>query len=126
MDLIHTFNVELVYIRSPFPMGKTGLTLKDGQVIPAGKSSNMISMWGPAVKPGDQARISEILVKNDRIHFEINGGAGQAEKLVPAHSVRRGRRHDSRARATLAPTRRGSYVDLVLNGATCPNWIRNS
>ncbi len=24
MDLIHTFNFELVYIRSPFPMGKTG------------------------------------------------------------------------------------------------------
>ena len=32
MDLIRAFNAELVYIRSPFPMGKTGLTLKqDGQ-----------------------------------------------------------------------------------------------
>ena len=31
MDLIRAFNFELVYIRSPFPMGKTGLTLKEGQ-----------------------------------------------------------------------------------------------
>src|SRR6266404_5218111 len=81
MDLIRAFNAELVYIRSPFPMGKTGLTLKDGQLTPSGEDlQRMISMWGPAVKPGDQARISEILVKNDRIHFEINGGAVKKQK----------------------------------------------
>src|SRR5438094_8886445 len=81
MDLIRAFNAELVYIRSPFPMGKTGLTLKEGQVTPSGEElQRMLAMWGPAVKPGDQARISQILVKNDRIHFEINGGAGKRKK----------------------------------------------
>src|SRR6478672_10966295 len=76
MDLIRAFNSELVYIRAPFPMGKTGLTLKEGHVTPNGDDlQRMLAMWGPAVKPGDQARISQILVKNDRIHFEINGGA---------------------------------------------------
>ena len=81
MDLIRAFNSELVYIRSPFPMGKTGLTLKDGQLTPSGEElQRMIAMWGPAVKPGDQARISQILVKSDRIHFEINGGPVKKEK----------------------------------------------
>src|SRR5205814_2405110 len=75
MDLIRAFNAELVYLRSPFPMGKTGLTLKDGQLSPSGEQlQRMMAMWGPAAKPGDQARISQILIKNDRIHFEINGG----------------------------------------------------
>ena len=81
MDLIRTFNAELVYIRSPFPMGKTGLTLKDGNLSPSGEElENKLAMWGPAAKPGDQARISEILVKNDRIHFEINGGPVKKQK----------------------------------------------
>src|ERR1700693_5647211 len=82
MDLIRAFNAELVYIRSPFPMGKVGLTLKqDGQVTPSGEERKMmLTMWGRAAKPGDQARISQILVKNDRIHFEINGGPVKKEK----------------------------------------------
>ena len=41
---------------------------------------NMLAMWGPAAKPGDQARISEVLVKRDRIHFEINGGPVKKQK----------------------------------------------
>ena len=62
MDLIRAFNAELVYLRAPFPMGKTGLTLKDGQLSPSGEQlQRMMAMWGPAAKPGDQARISQIL-----------------------------------------------------------------
>src|SRR5438046_9954664 len=57
MDLIRAFNAELVYIRSPFPMGKKGLMLKDGKLSPSGgELEQMIAMWGPAAKPGDQAR----------------------------------------------------------------------
>ena len=29
IELIRTFNADLVYIRTQFPMGKTGLTIKD-------------------------------------------------------------------------------------------------
>src|SRR5262249_54085269 len=75
MDMVRGFNSELVYIRSPFPMGKKGLTLKDGKLSPSGQElQQMMAMWGPAAKPGDQARISSIIIKDDRIHFEINGG----------------------------------------------------
>jgi hypothetical protein len=56
MDLVRTFNAELVYIRAPFPMGKIGLTLKDGNLSPSGDElQNKLAMWGPAAKPGDQA-----------------------------------------------------------------------
>ena len=36
LDLIRAFEAELVYIRSPFPMGRKGLTVKNGEVSPSG------------------------------------------------------------------------------------------
>ena len=117
MDLIRAFNSELVYIRAPFPMGKTGLTLKEGQVTPNGDDlQRMLAMWGPAVKPGDQARISQILVKNDRIHFEINGGAVKKQKWYQHIQFGGGGGMTSIAPSDPDANPRGSYVDLVFNG----------
>lgn len=117
MDLIRAFNAELVYIRSPFPMGKTGLTLKDGNLSPDGEQlQNMLAMWGPAAKPGDQARISEILVKNDRIHFEINGGPVRKQKWYQRIQVSGGGGTVSPTPSDAGANPRGSYVDLVFNG----------
>ncbi len=117
MDLIRAFNAELVYIRSPFPMGKTGLTLKEGQVTPNGEElQRMLAMWGPAVKPGDQARISQILVKNDHIHFEINGGPVKKQKWYQHIQFGGGGGMTSVAPSDSNANPRGSYVDLVFNG----------
>jgi len=38
VELIRTFNSDLVYIRTQFPMGKVGLTLKDGKISPSGEN----------------------------------------------------------------------------------------
>jgi hypothetical protein len=117
MDLIRAFNAELVYIRSPFPMGKTGLTLKDGKLSPSGEElERMMAMWGPAAKPGDQARISEILVKNDRIHFEINGGPIKKQKWYQRIQVGGMGGMTSVAPSDPNANPRGSYVDLVFDG----------
>jgi len=116
MDLIRAFNAELVYIRAPFPMGKEGLTLKDGKVSPSGEElQQMIAMWGPAAKPGDQARISDIVVKGDRIHFEINGGPVKKKKWYQRIEV-----GGSGGMTPVAPSDananpRGSYLDLVFD-----------
>ncbi len=117
MDLIRAFNAELVYLRAPFPMGKTGLTLKDGQLSPSGEElQRMMAMWGPAAKPGDQARISQILVKNERIHFEINGGPVKKQKWYQHIQVGGGGGMTSIAPSDANANPRGSYVDLVFNG----------
>ena len=66
------------------------------------------------VKPGDQARISAIMVKNDRIHFEINGGPVKKQKWYQHIQVGGGGGMiQSRRRNSRNP--RGSYVDLVFN-----------
>lgn len=81
IDLIRSLDAELVYIRTPFPMGKKGLTLKDGATSPSGQELQMlIATWGPSVRPGDQARITAVTIKGDRIHFEINGGPIKKQK----------------------------------------------
>jgi hypothetical protein len=116
MDLVRAFNAELVYIRSPFPMGKKGLTLKNGIVSPTGPElQQMIAMWGPAAKPGDQARISNIVIKDDRIHFEINGGPVKKQKWYQRIQI-----GGSGGMTPVAPSDpnanpRGSYVDLVFD-----------
>ena len=74
-EIVHAFNAELVYIRANFPMGKTGLKLKNGTVTPSGPElQRLMALWGPAVKAGDRARISDVVIKPDHIRFEINGG----------------------------------------------------
>src|SRR5581483_4781761 len=81
MDLIHAFNAELVYVRTSFPMGKTGLTLKDGLTSPNGDQLQMLmATYGPATKAGDLAQISDIQIKDRVIRFEINGGPVKKKK----------------------------------------------
>src|SRR5260370_3881132 len=72
-EIVHAFNEELIYIRATFPMGKTGLKLRNGTVTPSGPElKHLIELWGPAAKPGDPARISNILIQADYIRFETN------------------------------------------------------
>ena len=43
-EIVHAFNAELVYIRTTFPMGKTGLKLKDGTTTPNGLELRRLSL----------------------------------------------------------------------------------
>jgi len=116
MQIIRAFNAELVYIRTPFPMGKVGLKLRNGAVSPSGAElQQLIAMWGPAAKPGDQARISDIVIKNDLIHFEINGGPIKKQKWYQRIQIA-----GAGGSTPVAPTdsnanSRGSFVDLYFD-----------
>jgi len=113
MDLIRGFDAELVYIRAPFPMGKLGLKLKDGVISPSGEElQSLMATWGPAVKPGDQARIAAVQIKGDHIRFEINGGPVKKQKWYQRIEV-----GGAAGSAPIAPSDsnanpRGSFVDL--------------
>jgi len=116
LELIRAFDSELVYIRTLFPMGKKGLTLKDGVVSPGGQELQMlIATWGPAVKPGDQARISGIDIKSDRIHFEINGGPLKKQKWYQRITVSGTGGEVPVAPSDARSNPHGSFVDLVFD-----------
>ncbi len=115
-DLIHGFDDELVYIRTQFPMGKKGLTLKDGKLSPNGQElGQLLEMWGPSVKPGDLARISGITIKSDRIRFEVNGGPIKKQKWYQHISVNGGGGDVPLAPSDSQANPRGSYVDLLFD-----------
>jgi hypothetical protein len=80
-EIIRDFETQLVYARTAFPMGDKG-TAAEGRsdLAQRRRIAQMLSLWGPAVKPGDPAHISFVQIKNDHIHFEINGGPVRRKK----------------------------------------------
>src|ERR1700745_1503873 len=88
MELVRLLNAELVYVRSPFPMGKDGLKLHNGAVTPTGAElAQLMAMWGPAAKNGDAVRITGIVFKDNYVHVEINGGPVKKQKWYEHISV---------------------------------------
>jgi len=81
LEIIRDFETQLVYARTAFPMGLKGLRLKEGVITPNGTElQQVLTIYGPSVKPGDPAHISFVRIKDDHIHFEINGGPVHREK----------------------------------------------
>ncbi len=115
-EIIHAFNAELVYIHTNFPMGKTGLKIKNGTVTPSGPElQRLMALWGPAAKPGDRARISDVVIKEDHIRFEINGGPIKKQKWYQRIQI-----SGADASVPIAPSdpsanARGSFVDLYFD-----------
>jgi hypothetical protein len=80
-EIIHDFETQIVYSRTNFPMGAKGLLLKDGVTTPSGvELQQALALWGPAIRPGDPAHISFIQIKDNHIHFELNGGPVRRKK----------------------------------------------
>jgi hypothetical protein len=117
IELIRTFNSDLVFIRTQFPMGKVGLTIKGGKVSPDGQKLNeLLAIWGPSVKPGDRAMITRFDLKNDRMHFEINGGPVKKSKWYQHIQVGVNGAGGTPGGATDPINNpRGSYVDVVFD-----------
>jgi hypothetical protein len=114
-QIIHVFNEELVYIRTSFPMGRTGLKLKNGTVTPSGPElQHLMALWGPAAKPGDRARISDVVIKDSYIHFEINGGPVKREKWYQ-HITIVGANSTTIDPSDPSANARGSFVDLYFD-----------
>lgn len=117
MELIRTFNSDLVFIRTQFPMGKVGLTIKDGKISPDGQKLNeLLAIWGPSVKPGDRAMITRFDLKNDRMHFEINGGPVKKTKWYQHVQVGvNGAGGTPGGTPDPINNPRGSYVDVIFD-----------
>jgi len=116
MELVKLVNAELVYVRSPFPMGRDGLKLQDGVVTPSGvELQQLMAVWGPAAKNGDAARITDVVFKDNFIHVEINGGPIKKQKWYQHISV-----GGSGGSVPIAPSdpnanARGSFVNVYFD-----------
>ncbi|MGA7754546.1 MAG: hypothetical protein WCB05_17055 [Candidatus Sulfotelmatobacter sp.] len=81
LEIIRVFETQLVYSRTMFPMGSKGLNIRHGAITPSGQDlQQLLALWGPSIKPGDPAHISYIRIKDDHIHFDLNGGPIRRKK----------------------------------------------
>ena len=115
-EIVHAFDEDLVYIRCNFPMGQTGLKLKNGVVSPTGAElQHLMALWGPAAKPGDRARISDVVIKDDHIRFEINGGPVKKQKWYQRIQIQGANASTPIAPSDSSANARGSFVDLYFD-----------
>lgn len=115
-EIIRDFETQLVYARTAFPMGTKGLRLKEGVVSPSGEElQQVLSLWGPAVKPGDPAHISYVQIKDDHIHFELNGGPVRRKKWYQRVEVSGTYGQPVTGGGEPQTNPHGSYVDLYFD-----------
>jgi hypothetical protein len=115
-EIIRDFETQLVYARTSFPMGTKGLQLKEGVITPNGvELQQALNLWGPAVKPGDPAHISFVQIKNDHIHFEINGGPVLRKKWYQHVQISGANGPVTQTETMPQTNAHGSYVDLYFD-----------
>jgi hypothetical protein len=117
LEIIRDFETQIFYARATFPMGAKGLKLKNGMTSPNGSElQQALALWGPAIKPGDPAHISFVQIRDDHIHFDINGGPVHRKKWYEHIQV-------SGANGTPVqtgpnesqPNPHGTYLDVYFN-----------
>jgi hypothetical protein len=116
LEIIRDFETQIFYARAFFPMGAKGIKLKDGVTTPNGPElQQALALWGPAVRPGDPAHISYVQIKDDHIHFDINGGPVHRKKWYEHIQI-----SGANAQVPLGPNEtaqnpHGTYLDVYFN-----------
>jgi hypothetical protein len=110
-NIIRTFMAENVFVSRLFPAGKVGLRIQDGKVTPSDEEVRAIAAAnGPAAKPGDRARITDVRFVRSGIIFEINGGPVKRKKWYERVQVGVGD-------VSTSPTGQQSQDDAIMTNA---------
>lgn len=117
--ILRTFQSELPFARRYFPTGKVGLKIDTtaAKITPSeAEVRQMVADLGPAAKPGDRVKITNVYFKGSNIIFEINGGPMKRKKWyerIEISSVGGGTNPGDRNPDVDNLNARGSYVMLA-------------
>src|SRR5258706_12008329 len=79
--LIRGLEAEFVYIRRTLPISEKGVLVKNGKVTPDGdEMRQVVAKFGAAGHPGDRGQITNIVINDHDLVFEINGGPKKKTK----------------------------------------------
>jgi len=74
-DLIRNLEAEQGFAHRPLPLGETVTLLANGNMTPAGDAyKQVLYKKGQFAAPGDRVAITAVVVKDDRIILDVNGG----------------------------------------------------
>jgi hypothetical protein len=92
MLVIRSLNAEMVFAHHLLPRGPKPIRVKNREIIsPSESEIQMLAATnGPAAKQGDRAMITNIEIKDDRIYFQINGGAKKKKRWYQHIEVQAG------------------------------------
>lgn len=86
--IMRDLQAERVFVRTVFPRGETGLTIKNGKVTLSDRQvASLVAQNGMAAKPGDRVVITNVDFKDKAIILEINGGGKKHQKWYQHVSV---------------------------------------
>jgi hypothetical protein len=115
-EIIRDFETQIVYARAFFPMGAKGIKLKDGVTTPNGPElQQALALWGPAVKPGDPAHISFVQIKDNHIHFDLNGGPVHRKKWYEHVTISGANAQVPLSHSESQPNPHGTYLDVYFD-----------
>ena len=116
MLVIRDLTAEPVFARRLFPMGEKGLQIKNGVVTPGDKQvTQLIAEHGLAARPGDRVVISNVVIKDSAIVFEINGGPKKRGKWYQHLQVGVGSATTTVGGAPKSLEAKGSQVTLAFD-----------
>jgi hypothetical protein len=109
--VMRDLTAERVFVRTVFPHGDSGLTIKNGKISPTDQQvASLVAEHGFAAKPGDRVIITNVDFKEKSIVLDINGGGKKKEKWYQHVSIGAG--------GTTAPVGGGAPQSLEANGST--------
>jgi hypothetical protein len=86
--LIRGLEAEFVYIRRTLPISEKGVVVKNGTVTPDGAELRaVVAQTGAAGHPGDRGQITNVVIGDHDLVFEINGGPKKKTKWYQHISV---------------------------------------
>lgn len=86
--VMRDLTAERVFVRTPLPMGEKGLEIKDGKLTQSEQQvASLVAEHGFAARPGDRVVITNVLIKDKSIVFDINGGGKKHQKWYQHISV---------------------------------------
>jgi hypothetical protein len=75
-QIIRAFLAERPFVHRALPHGKAGVRIEGDKITPSeAELAQLIMQFGPAVKPGERAKITAVRFVRHGVSFEINGGA---------------------------------------------------
>ena len=88
LAVMRDLTAERVFVRTILPRGTQGLQIKNGKLTPDGHEvEKLVATNGFAAKPGDRVIITDVIVKEKSIVFQINGGSKKKDKWYQHMSV---------------------------------------
>ena len=77
IELIRTMEAEFGFAKHLFPKGDKGLQLtSSGELSPDDQAiARQVATNGPAARPGDKLQITNVVIKDKEIVFDLNGGS---------------------------------------------------